>query len=224
MKITFRTPRTLRFSRTRPKGATFRTLPWLLLAAIILWGIHLLPGVETPFSRLGRRVSKAFVPQQTIWTDTPIVESIRSMQQFVTASYYEELPIVSTKDRQWPIPDDDLVIIYNVTIEAGFDLSRLTEADVTLQGDSAISVRLPAPGILTRRCNPSDKTIFHDSNRWSQTELDQMHQQALDRVEHNARRDGLMSTALANGKQYITRLLCTFGFEPKNVIVYVSTP
>ena len=201
-----------------------KTIAWLLLAAIILWGIHLLPGVETPFSRLGRRVSKAFVPQQTIWTDTPIVESIRAMQQFVTASYYEELPIVSTKDRQWPIPDDDLVIIYNVTIEAGFDLSRLTEADVTLQGDSAISVRLPAPGILTRRCNPSDKTVFHDSDKWSQTDLDKMHQRALDQVEHHALRDGLMTDAIANGCGCITRLLCSFGFEQKHVVVYVSTP
>ena len=201
-----------------------KTIAWLLLAAIILWGIHLLPGVETPFSRLGRRVSKAFVPQQTIWTDTPIVESIRAMQQFVTASYYEELPIVSTKDRQWPIPDDDLVIIYNVTIEAGFDLSRLTEADVTLQGDSAISVRLPAPGILTCRCNPSDKTVFHDSDKWSQTDLDKMHQRALDQVEHHALRDGLMTDAIANGCGCITRLLCTFGFEQKNVKVYVFTP
>ena len=201
-----------------------KTIGWLLFAAIILWGIHMLPGVETPFSRLGRRISKAFVPQQTIWTDTPIVESIRSMQQFVTASYYEELPIVSTKDRQWPIPDDDLVIIYNVTIEAGFDLSRLAETDVTLQGDSAITVRLPAPSILTRRCNPSDKTVFHDSNRWSQDDLDQMHQQALDRVEHHAKRDGLMTDALTNGRQYITRLLCSFGFKQENVNVYVFTP
>ena len=167
---------------------------------------------------------EAFVPQQTIWTDTPIVESIRSMQQFVTASYYEELPIVSTKDRQWPIPDDDLVIIYNVTIEAGFDLSHLTNADVTLQGDSAISVRLPAPGILSRRCNPSDKTVFHDSNRWSQADLDKMHQQALDQVEHHALRDGLMTDAIANGCGCITRLLCSFGFEQKHVVVYVLTP
>ena len=201
-----------------------RTIAWLLLAAIILWGIHLLPGVETPFSRLGRRMHEAFVPQQTIWTDTPIVESIRSMQQFVTASYYEELPIVSTKDRQWPIPDDDLVIIYNVTIEAGFDLSHLTNADVTLLGDSAISVRLPAPGILTRRCNPSDKTVFHDSDKWSQADLDKMHQQALDQVEHHALRDGLMTDAIANGCGCITRLLCSFGFEQKHVVVYVSTP
>lgn len=201
-----------------------KTIGWLLLAAVILWGIHILPGVESPFSRLGRRVSKAFVPQQTIWTDTPIVESIRSMQQFVTASYYEELPIVSTKDRQWPIPDDDLVIIYNVTIEAGFDLSRLTNADVTLQGDSAITVRLPAPGILTRRCNPSDKTVFHDSDKWSQADLDKMHQQALDQVGHHALRDGLMTDAIANGCGCITRLLCTFGYEQKNVKVYVFTP
>lgn len=201
-----------------------RTIGWLLLAAFIVWGIHMLPGVETPFSRLGRRMQKAFVPQQTIWTDTPIVESIRSMQQFVTASYYEELPIVSTKDRQWPIPDDDLVIIYNVTIEAGFDLSRLTNADVTLQGDSAITVRLPAPGILTRRCNPSDKTVFHDSDKWSQADLDKMHQQALDQVEHHALRDGLMTDAIANGCGCITRLLCSFGYEQKNVKVYVFTP
>ena len=80
-----------------------KTIGWLLLAAIILWGIHLLPGVETPFSRLGRRMHEAFVPQQTIWTDTPIVESIRSMQQFVTASYYEELPIVSTTKSRIPL-------------------------------------------------------------------------------------------------------------------------
>ena len=201
-----------------------KTIGWLLFAAIILWGIHMLPGVESPFGQLGRRVKSAFVPQQTIWTDTPIVESIRSMQQFVTASYYEELPIVSTKDRRWPIPDDDLVIIYNVTIEAGFDLSRLAEADVILQGDSAVTVRLPAPSILTRKCNPSDKTVFHDSNKWSQDDLDKMHQRALDIVEHHAKRDSLMTDALSNGCQCITRLLCTFGFEQKHVNVYVLTP
>ena len=194
-----------------------RILACLLLTLFLFWGIQRLRGVESPFSRLGRRVSEAFVPHQTIWTDTPIVESIRAMQQFVTASYYEELPIVNTKDRQWPIPDDDLVIIYNVTIEAGFDLSQLTDADITLQGDSAITVRLPAPAILTRKCNPSDKTIFHDSNKWNQAELDKMHQEALDKVEHNARRDGLMTTALSNGKQYITQLLGSFGFKQVNV-------
>ena len=196
-----------------------QAIGWLLLAVFIFWGIQRLRGVESPFSRLGRQLSSTFVPQQTIWTDTPIVESIRAMQQFVTASYYEELPIVNTKDRQWPIPDDDLVIIYNVTIEAGFDLSQLTDADITLQGDSAITVRLPAPGILTRKCNPSDKTIFHDSNKWNQAELDKMHQEALDKVEHNARRDGLMTTALTNGRQYIAQLLGSFGFKQVNVNV-----
>jgi hypothetical protein len=85
-------------------------------------------------------------------------------------------------------------------------------------------VRLPAPGILTRRCNPSDKTVFHDSNRWSQADLDKMHQQALDQVEHHALRDGLMTDAIANGCGCITRLLCSFGFEQKHVVVYVSTP
>ena len=196
-----------------------QAIGWLLLAVFIFWGIQRLRGVESPFSRLGRQLSSTFVPQQTIWTDTPIVESIRAMQQFVTASYYEELPIVNTKDRQWPIPDDDLVIIYNVTIEAGFDLSQLTDADITLQGDSAITVRLPAPAILTRKCNPSDKTIFHDSNKWNQAELDKMHQEALDKVEHNARRDGLMTTALTNGRQYIAQLLGSFGFKQVNVNV-----
>ena len=196
-----------------------QAIGWLLLAVFIFWGIQRLRGVESPFSRLGRQLSSTFVPQQTIWTDTPIVESIRAMQQFVTASYYEELPIVNTKDRQWPIPDDDLVIIYNVTIEAGFDLSQLTDADITLQGDSAITVRLPAPAILTRKCNPSDKTIFHDSNKWNQAELDKMHQEALDKVEHNARRDGLMTTALTNGRQYIIQLLGSFGFKQVNVNV-----
>ena len=196
-----------------------QAIGWLLLAVFIFWGIQRLCGVESPFSRLGRQLSSTFVPQQTIWTDTPIVESIRAMQQFVTASYYEELPIVNTKDRQWPIPDDDLVIIYNVTIEAGFDLSQLTDADITLQGDSAITVRLPAPAILTRKCNPSDKTIFHDSNKWNQAELDKMHQEALDKVEHNARRDGLMTTALTNGRQYIAQLLGSFGFKQVNVNV-----
>ena len=196
-----------------------QAIGWLLLAVFIFWGIQRLRGVESPFSRLGRQLSSTFVPQQTIWTDTPIVESIRAMQQFVTASYYEELPIVNTKDRQWPIPDDDLVIIYNVTIEAGFDLSQLTDDDITLQGDSAITVRLPAPAILTRKCNPSDKTIFHDSNKWNQAELDKMHQEALDKVEHNARRDGLMTTALTNGRQYIAQLLGSFGFKQVNVNV-----
>jgi len=198
-----------------------KAIGWLILAVFIFWGIQKIRGVESPFSRLGRQMSSTFVPQQTIWTDTPIVESIRGMRQFITASFYEELPIVNTKDRQWPIPDDDLVIIYNVTIEAGFDLSQLADEDIILQGDSAITVYLPAPGILTRRCNPSDKIVFHDSNRWSQAELDKMHQEALDKVEHNAKRDGLMTNAITNGCQYMTRLLCSFGFKQDNVHVHI---
>ena len=39
-----------------------------------------------------------------------------------------------------------------------------------------------------------------------------------------ALRDGLMTDAIANGCGCITRLLCSFGFEQKHVVVYVSTP
>jgi len=200
---------------------TLKLILWLLAAIIVIWAILVIRSGESPLSRLKHQLSSTFIPQQTIWADTPILESIREMKQFVTASYYEELPKVDTKVRQWPITNDAIVIIYNVTIEAGFDLSQLTNDDVKIYGDTAITVHLPAPGILTRKCNPSDKTIFHDSDKWSQDELSKMHQQALNEVEHNAKSGGIMTNAINNGREYMTRLLCSFGFKEENIHLYI---
>lgn len=201
-----------------------RPLLWLVAIVLVLGSAYLImSGTGSALSRLKRQAGSALVPQQTIWAETPVVESIRQMSQLVTASYYEQLPKVRTKDRQWPIPDDDLVIIYKVTIEAGFDLSRLPDNAITLYGDTAITIQLPAPAILTRRCNPLDKTVFHDSDKWSDAELSLLHQEALDEVEHNAKSDGIMTSAINNGHQYITRLLCSFGFKEENIHIYIRS-
>ncbi len=200
---------------------TLKLILWLLAAIIVIWAILVIRDGESPITRLKRQLSSTFIPQQTIWAQIPIVESIRDMQQFVTASYYEELPKIDTKARQWPITNDALVIIYNVTIEAGFDLSQISSDDIKIYGDTAITVKLPAPGIITRNCNPSDKVVFHDSNKWTQAELDEMHQQALDEAEHNAKSGGIMTNAINNGREYMTRLLCSFGFKEENVHLYI---
>lgn len=163
-----------------------------------------------------------FVPHQTVWADTPVVESIREMSQLVTASYYEENVEVRSKNRPLlPLSKEELVMIYKVTIEAGFDLSKLADEDIELRGDTAITIQLPAPGILTRKCNPSDQIVFHDSNSWSEAEMAKMYQKAIDEVEHNAKREGLMTNAIINGREYMTLLLCSFGFKEEHVHVHI---
>ena len=198
-----------------------RTIKWtalILLALALLAALWKADSWAERIAAVKQRVEAALWPRQNVWTEAPVLESIRQMQVLSCASYYEELPIVSSKSHTWPIPDDELVIIYRVTVEAGFDLSRLREEDVTQYGDSAITLHLPDPEILSVRCNPSDKTVFHDNNAWSDAELKQLHRQATDRAERNALQEGLLRRASENGRAYLTRLLSSCGYRHVEVV------
>ena len=194
-----------------------RLVRLLLLLLVVIAAIAVWRNLDT--LRQGFRAR--FVPHQTVWASTPVVESIRQMSRLVTASYYEEDIEVRSRTRIMPLAPEELVMIYKVTIEAGFDLSRLPDDAIRLHGDTAIILQLPAPTILTRRCNPSDQIVFHDSNSWSEADLARMYQKAIDEVEHNAKREGLIAQAIINGRHQLTLLLCSFGFDEEHVHVYV---
>jgi len=185
-----------------------------LVVGIVYWSYQ-------HFDTIKHKFYETFVPHQTIWASTPIVESIRDMKQLVAASYYEELVKVRSKDRIRPLPKEELVIIYEVTIEAGFDLSHFSENNIKLVDDTAIYVNLPVPRIFEPRCNPSDQTVFHDSNSWSEAEQRKMMQSAKEEAEHNAKSAGLIDQAMNNGCRCISQLLYTLGFKEEHVHVFI---
>lgn len=173
------------------------------------------------YDSVKKKFYDTFVPHQTVWAGTPVIESIRNMRKLISATYYEEIVEVRSKRRILPPTPDDLVIIYRITVKAGYDLSNLSEDNIRLVGDTAIYVQLPAPGVFEPICNADDQTVYHDSNKWSDNELKQIKQSALNKAEHNAKSAGILDKAITNGCKCITQLLCSFGFEPEHVHVYV---
>lgn len=151
------------------------------------------------------------------YAGTPVIQNIRDLNQFITASYYDEIVKVSTKKNLFF--DDRIVRLYNVTIEAGFDLSNLDENRVQVVGDTAIYLRLPKPEVLYRICNPADKQSFSVSGDWSDAEIIAIDRQVKDSIELNARNSGILRDASRNGIDQLTQLLSTFGFSREHVHV-----
>ena len=103
-------------------------------------------------------------------SDEDIVEEVKKISEFTTACYYEESVIKNEKfttEAQWFGNEQDtinhsVVLTVMCKVRAGFDLSTLSDNDLTVRGDT-VDIKLPAPKIFDVISNPSDYKIFEES-------------------------------------------------------------
>ena len=181
------------------------------------------------FNPFGWKLGWSFDNSLKIEDTANIVEKVRKISEFTTSCYYEEYVIKSEKNEVQETKNlfgisseknihHEVVITVKGSVRAGFNLSKLSENDFVVHGDS-IDVKIPAPEIFDVISNPSDYTIFAEEGKWSHEEIVALQSNAKTRTLNNAIQSGVLAKANTNGKEHIINLFKAFGFNVVNVIL-----
>lgn len=144
------------------------------------------------------------------------VRDIQKISELVTASYYGETAMKSTKGF---MGRKEIVVIGNGTVRAGFDLSAMTENDFHCDGDT-LYLDLPEAKILDVIVNPKDYEVFDSNSKdWTQDEINDIVSQIRKEMEKDAVNHGVLTRANTEGVKKMQHLLMGFGFEEVRVSI-----
>lgn len=159
-----------------------------------------------------------------------VVEEVKKISEFTSVKFYEELVIDEKKASKWvdnkagnllskltgkdkkEISNDELVIIAKGTVRAGFDLSAITDSSFSIYGDT-IRMVLPQAKILDVIINPSDFEIYEEDGEWTHEEVVALESKATKQLEQDALEYGILEKATSTGKQKLTSLFKSFGYN-----------
>lgn len=158
-----------------------------------------------------------------------VVEHVREISEFTTASYYEEFVVQESKivakeslfgfkKDQVDSVQNEIVIILKGKVRAGFDLSKMTEADLCAKSDTLL-VHLPAPELFDVIINPSDYEIFIEEGKWSHDEIQAFQVQSKEQLRTHALQEDIIGKAKTEGKERLTNLFKTFGYKVVEVSI-----
>lgn len=158
-----------------------------------------------------------------------VVEHVREISEFTTASYYEEFVVQESKivakeslfrfkKDQVDSVQNEIVIILKGKVRAGFDLSKMTEANLCAKSDTLL-VQLPAPELFDVIINPSDYEIFIEEGKWSHDEIQAFQVQSKEQLRTHALQENIIGKAKTEGKERLTNLFKTFGYKVVEVSI-----
>lgn len=104
-----------------------------------------------------------------------------------------------------------IIWIVKTKVRAGYDLSKVSEGDLTVSGDT-LSIKLPEVEIFDILANPSDWEPYHREGDWEDAEIREVQSRAKELIREDAIAFGLLDKAATNGKEELTSLFKTFGF------------
>lgn len=195
------------------------------LLKIILWCASVLLVAALLFVLPARHHRSRGRKTLAIAPTSSIVTQIRSMSQLVTACFYDEVVLTSSKKREVnafgaPIPygDDEICIIADGTARAGIDLSSITRDSFSVSGDT-LMMKLPDAEIFDVIVNPSGFEIFVEEGKWSHEEVVALESRAVKRVKTDALASGLIEKAASSARRQLEELFRSMGYEE---IVFVQ--
>lgn len=187
-------------------------------------------------------VSKSlFKHRLSIDKTASIVTQINKISEFTTACYYDELVVKKEKFKhinkkvypnsssKWSMVTNianpyepalmrdstrigQIVFIVKTKVRAGFDLSRITQEDLAVKGDSLV-VTLPQAEIFDIIANPSDWEVFYADGFWEDSEIRSIQAEAKETIRKDAIASGLLEKAASFGKENLVSLFQSFGFR-----------
>jgi hypothetical protein len=156
-----------------------------------------------------------------------ILEDVKSIAQFFTATAYEDIAIDTTKQiskstimsvfSKSKTEPSRFVILAKGKCMAGKDLSNIKTEDIVVK-DSCVSITIPKTKILTTIVNPSDFEIYIDDGNWSNEEVKGIKVTALKPIELLAISDELLKKASERTKLLLTQFFKSIGFKQVTVI------
>ena len=169
-----------------------------------------------------------------------VVTEIKKISEFTSACFYEEIILRETKTtkvvdnsignkiatlfgKKEGLMTDEIVIIANGKVRAGFNLKNLgdgelADGDIKINGDT-LFVTLPKAEIFDVLVNPSDFDIYIEDGTWDEQKVVNIKNKAIDRIKEDAIKDGILEKATKSGVKKLTEMFKTFGFSVVNITV-----
>lgn len=151
-----------------------------------------------------------------------VVEDIKRIGEFYSTCYYEGLVIKDFKSSEFNksyIGDlfntdfkDEIVIIANGKVKAGFNLAELDSNDLVVNEDS-ISITLPKAVVFDVILNPTDYEIYVENGTWSHEKVVKLTEKAKDRILQDALNFGILEKAEKTGMLKLGNLFKSMGFN-----------
>lgn len=161
-------------------------------------------------------------------TPTPrvVISEIKSLGRLETVQFMMQTVIDLEREPTniWGqvFGTDELLLVASGEVVAGFDLAKVQEQDITVQGDRVTMV-LPPPEILYSRMDNQETYVyerntglFRKPDPRIETEARQLAEQAM--IER-AHRGEILRQAEANGRLQVEALLRSLGFDQVLLII-----
>jgi hypothetical protein len=125
---------------------------WIAVAAALVLAI----GAGLWFSQTPRRPA----------LDPPaVVAQIQQMNQLATVKYTVQ-KVVGLREDTVPVGSESILLIMQATVQAGIDLARLQERDVTFRSDGTVVLRLPPAQVLGVAVDEKETKVWDRQKTW----------------------------------------------------------
>ena len=187
---------------------------WLLPLIAVALVIGLFFFLKNPF-KIDWSINKT--EKQTTLT----VEEIKKISELNTASYYEEMLLEKRDTTKGFLHKNKhlLAVLVKGNLKVGFDLSQISEDDISIGDDQSIVITLPEAKVTDIITNPSDMTIVYGGKdkHFTNDDINELTNQAKTVLVNNAREEGIFEKATEQGKKEMANLLKAMGYEQVTV-------
>lgn len=137
-------------------------------------------------------------------THHTVLTQIEELGKLELVRYNFKDVVEYSKSSRW-LPDSKIALIVAGEAVGCIDLRKLTEQDITFEGDSVVQVRLPAPEICYYKVDHSQSKVFSMSNTYFQDAelVDEAYKYAEKNVERSARNSGILLQTNINAEKIL---------------------
>ena len=167
-----------------------------------------------------------------------VVKEIKNISEFTSACFYEEIILQEKKTsnvvdnsivneiagffgKKEGLITDEIVIIANGKVRAGFNLKKMSEDDIYINGDT-LTINLPEAEIFDVIVNPSDFDIYIEDGIWDEQKVAALKNKAVTKIQEDALSDGILAKASQSGVKRLSEMFKSFGFSVVKIIVKIS--
>lgn len=155
------------------------------------------------------------------------VMSLQNMSDLATAEYVVTKIIKANDDKTWyKAGDRKILMSCKASLVAGIDLSKLSEEDITIDGEN-ITINLPRAKLLYINIKPEDiKTEYEDVSlfrtKFTSQEKNELAVQAENQIKASVQSLGILTTAETNASLFIDNFLKNLGYKNINIHFFNS--
>ena len=211
---------------------------------VLIVGILLIAGVATAMivsairapvdvaanlpKEISTKIGQVLHPTPTIYPDpVTVINQVRTLARLETVQYTVE-KVITAESGQGPLGflfGDKMLLVAHGVVIAGIDLQKLQTGDVRIDAQGTIYIVIPAAEVFTATLD-NNKTYVYSRDTGllaPKKDLETTARQAAEQqILQAALDDGILDTALTNGKAYLQRFLLSIGL--KQVVFIDATP